>query len=524
MHTTLEKPLRFDEVTSDQHKATVRLSLTIGQYLQLLRNQKLIDRPTFNRGKVAKPDWKRKIITSIFKGLDLPKFVLWVKDGTLLKKIRAASESGDTTEAFNLLLNDPSQTYPIIDAVQRTTAIGEFSAGKLYTENGLTFFHRERFVDDYGNCTKKGLPENVYDEIFLDYVIDITLFFGSDEEASDYFVALNKGNTMNDQQIRNSFISAVGDFVKETANIIHSFDDVGHPLSTHHPLFDIEIIKQKGRVSDEKLKGKFIKTGVKRMEFDKWLSYCIAYSSWQRDKPTQCAVGGIDGDKLDSMYRNSYKKDFGETNETKGIKNLVLKTCNDIYQMLKGRKYYKQASAGACLNLYMFIDYLRQVSSLRVDDHGKFADWFFKIHNELCKSPPGDDRENDFKLTTRLGYTEKHLNFRLNSIYMKFKDKIQHDKEGNIVPGVYGELGIRILDKNRNITDTEAVDIFHIQAGKDAVTGEDITQADMIKAHIHPHSEGGLSVPENVVLTTKATNRPVIADLELPEDEDEDDD
>src|SRR6266404_6576142 len=123
--SALEKVIGADEQPTQKHKTTLRLSITIEQYLKLLKHNKLSEFPTFQRGSVAKPDWMRAIITTIFRGLDLPKFVLWVKDGNLLDDIR---EAQNDDEKFNILFNsEKGIQYPIIDALQRTHAIRKFN-------------------------------------------------------------------------------------------------------------------------------------------------------------------------------------------------------------------------------------------------------------------------------------------------------------------------------------------------------------------------------------------------------------
>lgn len=500
------------------HKTTTRLPLTIHQYLQLIKHDKLINTPVFNRGKVAKPDWQRGIITSIYRGLDLPKFVLWIPDAKLIDAIKK-----DVTKGFDILLDATEWRYPILDGVQRTHSIMEFAKHTLTTESTLEFFHDGVHYGhrDVGGQTFKDLEDLNADiaAIFSNYIIDVTLFYGTDEEASAYFIALNNGNPMNDQQKRNALISAVGDFIRLSANVEHSTDD------TRMGLFETQKVLTGAKgARKETLKGKYISTPVSKMQLDKWLAYVIAYSSFQRGLPKDSAVAGIETKNLNDMYSKSYKYDFGlnDQDKNKQIRKLVEENCNDILRMLRNQKYYKQASLGACLNIYLLIDYLRLNKILKIDDPEKFADWFFKIHTELCK--PVNGKESDYRVTTRLGFTKTFLNSRLNYIWDEFKKEVKTDANGSIVLGPYPKLGIRILDMKRNISDKDAIEIFHDQDAKCAVSGDDITQLDMIKAHKKPWSEGGMSTPSNIVLTTKAANRPVVEELVLPDGEEEEED
>ncbi|MCC6602813.1 MAG: DUF262 domain-containing protein [Anaerolineae bacterium] len=158
-------------------------------YIIFQREKKINPKPQYQRGAVWNLTKKQKLIDSILRGYDIPKFYLRIS-------------------------SDPDFEHEVVDGQQRLRAIWEFKNGEY------PLGEDSNDLPELGDLSEKyhdELPSDTMDKIGLFELNIVVIEQATDLEIRDLFLRLQEGVSLNPAEKRNAMPGNMRDFVADMA-------------------------------------------------------------------------------------------------------------------------------------------------------------------------------------------------------------------------------------------------------------------------------------------------------------------
>lgn len=411
----------------------------------------------FYNSTTSTPSKAQSIIAAIFMGLDLSE----------IKIVRTESKSDYPFES--------------IDGGHRKRAILNFVSNK---------FPIHKSFPEIGGLYFRQLDEATR-ERFLSYELRIVCYpVMNNVEKGRFFRQSNNSTPVNHQEMLNSYgDTAVANFVRETVRIVPRVNN------DTHPLFDYSINSKGEDIY------KYLAFANRRLDHDERVAR-ITYLVW-KDR----GLDACDKAELEELYES---KDFNDEMTCKKVFNKV-KACLDfMYEIAKVRRVYKksglsQQDFNMLMRLYIYMK--DKYGDFKIED----AEEFFRAYETAMLKFVGRDEKklisdqikdgNDIRLRHEAfrGYLTVHTSKRKAVDTCKWLIEV-----AGFDPF---ENGLKKLDSRRAFSRAMIEDKLAEQGFKCWVTGEKLTMKDAQGAHIRPHSKGGETIYENLVVVSAEHNR-----------------
>jgi hypothetical protein len=392
--------------TSMSGKNILKTVLTIRDLVSFEKNNLFMPLGELNRKFVWDMPRQRLLISSIFEGIDIPKFYYGIEDMSMLSQLMndnnnfqktTRKEAGAVLTDYLFVEGEPESVL-ILDSTQRTLSLLRYVNGNIRTLPDLIFNGR-----NIGKLKFSELPADVR-EAFLDYEIEVTFFFGAKDEQIEYFHRLNYGMPLNTVEFANAYNTVINDWIREKTNSTNP---------TVLPVFAVG--------SDNK--SKLLRMlNARGMKFQTCLSKCIAYSANRRGIFEHNSVGK---DALISLSKSTWPNltsvpVLDVQNETVNLTGEVEEIFGHIANIVKSPKggvKLENITDGLLLNLYMFLwgclNRARTNNEKLEIDYLQFAKEFFPVHVSMYdKKSSGYRRE--YEENTRRGVHGSELKTRMD--------------------------------------------------------------------------------------------------------------
>jgi hypothetical protein len=423
--------------------------LTVKQLIDWINEGKLVLNPAYQRAYVARELWARTFI------------------GALLQR------------AMNSVIHIrkmPNGTYEILDGLQRLTTLKKFYDSEFKTPT----YHNESlpiYVD--GGVIK--LPPSTMKEIqklsdsdiitnrFYSFKLGAIMYHESmtDDEASEVFWALNDNNTLTAQEKRNGILGTQSEWVREVSR-------KGEKFSLLPVLRVIYGIKND------------------RMQLDEMVARAVQYEVWHQTKKEGIYFGYADAATLDDLYQSVTYRYKPEA--FKSIAKEVERRFEIVRKIVaaSGAPDLHTKTVAKVLALYQLTYALEEKFGKAVKiDYDTFApNLWSELSNLADTKMMGIFNRKKTEFSELLGlYSPDEVGRKLAMILMSIH-----------------EVGIIKKDVRRCFSLDEKYRRWVDQDMKCAVTGEELTFDQAIGGHIIPHSKGGKTTYDNLVILSYKAN------------------
>ena len=427
----------------------------VKQFLEMAIGNNLILNPNFQREYVASEKWSKNFIAGIFR---------------------------KSTNSVIHLRKMKDGKYQVIDGLQRITTLINFSNNELKTPllNGQP-------LPIYVNGAPVQLKPSTYKEIeamnqesiiqlFNDFPIGVIEYDESmtDDEASEIFWMLNDNNDLTAQEKRNGILGNISDWVRNVSRL-------GETL----PVLDTVGVKSN-----------------KRMNIDEMVARAVQYEVWHQSPNCSNGIytGYADSSTIDDLYRNV---DFRNAQNSEVKKNLekitdeVARRFNIVKKIAdySGAPSLHTKTTSKVLTLYQLTyaleeEFGKEGKGMKID-YKNFSQNLWLQLNNLANI-----KLNPIAGRNKTEYTE------LIGLYSP--DEVMR-KMAMILKAI-GDIGITKKDPKRTFSAVEKYDCWIKQGCKCAVTGEELSFDKAIGGHMIPHSKGGTTTYENLVILSEKIN------------------
>jgi len=402
----------------------------------------------------------------------------------------------------------PSKAQGIIASIMTGMNIGEITLRDLshvpaanyllesidggHRKRSIKAFFENKFKDVITGKYFSELPEDVRKQ-FLDYELTFVIYENlSSIDAGKIFRALNETTQVNHQEMLNSYGDIpVANAVREMTRTVVGIDN------DCHELFEYTITK------DGKKSYKYVNFDNQRLRQDEMVARVFARYL------DNGQIGVADDKTLAEMYEGTYTA----TQIKKAIKQVT-----ELFDHLRKVAIYRKQELGPGLSqdefslhtrLYMYMS--ERYGEFKVDDYHEFFKTIFAVSRpffakqanmvpELLESSPYDKNKT------------KGQNFK-NALGEHRREVVIRETLSWLVDGI-GNIGgidlpslITITDKNRLFSREDREAKLAEQGFKCAVDGQPLTMKDAEGDHIIPHSKGGKTTYDNLVMIRKEYNR-----------------
>lgn len=394
-------------------KNYVQTKMMVEMICDLDKDNKLSHKFPLQRDQVWTNQQRRKLISTILEGDDLPKFFLWDKEGNSTDGVNP--EMVYEVIKNNLMKNLYEKTInlKIMDGYQRLVTLLMFYTNELRTESGLVIDGR-----DIGNLYFKDLPDNLKEQ-FLYFDLDITLYSRQEERFTQRFQNLNSGVRLTAAELTNSHNNMICNYVREKASI-HS--------------------KDQGKFAcfrcDENGISKLLRTPYgKRKEFDKILKQCMIHSLIKGNifEPMNITAKSsmikLSKSEWLDLSKIPIQNEFGDQhfNLSEEVETLY----DFINQIVMCPRKFTKIVTGVLLTLYIYLSHLKEKAKLNgksfvLSDPVQFSKEFFGAHMVMNESKingkPNKEFDKNYFEDSRRGSKEA-IQLRIEKIENKLKDK-----------------------------------------------------------------------------------------------------
>ena len=415
----------------------------------------LIDiRPEWQRMRVFKPVWGRALIRSLLE--DVTSSVLHVRK---LKDGR----------------------YQIIDGQQRITAIMAFLNGEFACASGDDGNVNIKYQGEYVKV-KPGKYKEMMRDKNADIIQEILMNFKfavieystdmTDDEASHVYCTINNGTPMNNQEIANAYIGVVPTWVRNSSR--------GSEYNNGE--CELPVVKH-------------FKFNNDRLAHDETIARSVVYE-YEYQAKNRYASATVQAIK-DIYTRAVYRKDV---EKFKPIANGVTRRWNMVRRLIEGSGTTKlfTKNPAQIITLFQFTYAMdSEFGSNAKIDYKTFAPklWDAMIRLSDRKLQKGNPSEKT-RFQVLLGRYIGHEIVEKNALVM-----LELSRHGE--PDAYG---VTVKDKVRGFSLKDKYRKWVEQDYCCAVTKNPLNCAEAIGGHIIPHSKGGLTVYENLVILSEEVN------------------
>lgn len=431
-----------------------RKDMTIRELYELFTHKKFDLHPAFQREEVAKLDFKQKLIKDIIR--------LGIPTNIIVRKL----DDG---------------RYQIIDGLQRLSAIFAYMGCEFKCEMSSEIIYKGKTIT-LPTVDIKGLHKckngDALFELLMKAYFNVTIYENiTDYEAAEIFRIYNNVNKLNDQELRNAYVHELGNWVRD-----YSRDP--YNKGTQLPVF------------------KSATFGKGRMKRDEMLARCLYFE--YLDQKESIYSQRVGKKELDDFYENAYYCS-DETN----LKKLTTKT----------------------INRFKFVDKVLRESQAPFlsKDHSRVV--FLYLMTYALEERFGKGYKVNIPVFTK-AYTEAFQNLcdkKLQGYAHRRQTRFEELMGKWMTQEVIERIGLMMseLDKMKDIgiTQTDAKRVFTVeekyrkwveQGCVCAVSGKELKFKDAVGGHIIPHSKGGSTTYDNLVILSAEVNTEM-SDMTLEE-------
>jgi hypothetical protein len=424
-----------------------------------------------------KPTKSRAIIKSILEGNDICEIALREMDREKIKV---------------------SYRFRSIDGGHRKRAIINFFANKFALGSDVVAY-LEGVAYDCSGKTYAELDEAVQ-KFFKSYVLRMVVYGKetTDAQAGEIFRLRNTSTHVNHQEMLNSFEdNLVAILVRNTARAIPQLGNAPHALFT--------LTKN----ADDEDKPIYWQVNPGRLLFDEFGARFLC-AILKEQGVTTCGDGELEnmyvslGDPVDGAWvSNPQAYNLAAQQFKKGL-DFVLKYATTRKSVAGGAMTYREAVMLTRIYLHLTKEFGSYGNGWSVKDWNEFYSNFKPaLDNFIGKNPA---RGNDIVYGNRSIAEAMKGHLGVYDVQFKIENTVEwllKELEENFVPI---EMLIIAKDKTRGISRNELETIWLKQNKLDFVTGKPLNFADAVGGHIVAHSEGGLTLPNNIVAIHKDIN------------------
>jgi hypothetical protein len=405
--------------------------------------------------------------------------------------------------------NEPSKSQGIIASILYGFDIGEISivrndTGEKYPFESIDGGHRKRgilrFINNkfpihksvpvVGGLYFSELPADVR-EMFLNYQLRLVTYSPmSNVEKGATFRKRNFSTSVNHQEMLNSYgRTPVASFVRNTVRIVPRENNETHDLFTYTL-----------SSADAEPRFKFLNFANRRLDHDERVAR-ILYMVWIGERLDAC-----DKPQLEELYNEQISE-----NDMKPLANKVNQCLDFLYAVAVARRRLKnnglsQSEFTMLMRLWFYFK----------EKHGNFklvdADQFYREFDKAMLKFTGRDEKKLIKGTIKDGKDVRliHEAFRgyltVHTSKRKMNDTCFWLTEKAGFNPIESE-SISVVDTKRFFSNAEIAEKLAEQDYKCWVTGEKLTMKQAQGAHIIPHSKGGKTEWNNLVVVSAEHNR-----------------
>jgi len=424
-------------------------NLSVKQLLEWISEGKLVLNPAYQRAYVAKQKWARTFI------------------GALLQR------------AMNSVIHIrklPNGTYEILDGLQRLTTLKKFYASEFKTPT----YHNES-LPIYVNGGVVKLPPSTMTEIqklsdsdiimdrFYNFQLGAIMYDESmtDDEASEVFWTLNDNNTLTPQEKRNGILGTQSEYVREVSRKGEKF----------------ALLPVLGVIHDIK---------NDRMQIDEMVARAVQYEVWHQTKTEGIYFGYADAGILDDLYQSVIYRYKPEA--FKSIAKEVERRFEIVRKIVSasGAPSLHTKTVNKVLALYQLTYALEEKfgKAMKID-YDEFAPNLWSQMSILA-----DTKLMPISIRTKTEFSELLGLYSPDQVCRKLA----------MILAVIDDVGIIKKDERRLFSLDEKYRRWVDQDMKCAVTGEELTFDKAIGGHIIPHSKGGTTTYDNLVILSYKAN------------------
>mgnify|MGYP003343796885 CR=1 FL=1 len=426
---------------------------------------------------IKNPIKSRAIIKSILEGNDICEIALREMD----------------REKINV-----TYRFRSIDGGHRKRAIIAYFANKF----GLgpdVICHVGKVTYDCSGKTYAELDEAVQ-KFFKSYVLRIVIYGKetTDAQAGEIFRLRNTSTHVNHQEMLNSFEdNLVAVLVRNTARAIPQLGNAPHALFT---------LTKNANDEDKPI---YWQVNPGRLLFDEFGARFLC-AILKEQGVTTCGDGELEnlyvslGDPVDGAWvSNPQAYNLAAQQFKKGL-DFVLKYASTRKSTAGGAMTYREAVMLTRIYLHLTKEFGSYGNGWSVKDWNEFYSNFKPaLDNFIGKNPL---RGNDIVYGNRSIAEAMKGHLGVYDVQFKIENTVKwllEELEQNFVPI---ELLIVVKDKTRGLSRDALEAIWLKQKQKCFVTGKPLNFADAVGGHIVAHSEGGLTLPNNIVAIHKDIN------------------
>lgn len=433
----------------DENPYTIE-EFTIEETYDMLKNNLIELNPIFQRGEIAPKNWMIDVIQAIWRRSSINSF------------------------HFRKLPHPCVYRYQVLDGLQRLTSIINYMSNNIpvHTNKKTPVYlpYEDNYVEGYWFDLRKDKKN-----IFLNRKITVTVYSEkmTNTEAAIVFGNINNNNKLSDQEIRNAIIGYISDAVRQTVNP-HEEEE-----NRKHPLFEILALKNDRRQIEEAY-AKMFQYEYNQSEEGNFNAYVVSDSSlWEMYRE---ARGQTDKKLADKISKISHRR---------------LSMLKEIYDFTEPR--LRKAVFGKASKLvfhYCFLLFIE--SKYTIEDIKEFAkkytETFFLLYNDTETLYDGKQRSRSqviFKNYVGLKFIEQ-VDFKMNLMLEAIKGEGLSRKPE--------------LDEDRYFPLHMQYERW-LEVGKICEHSRKKTEFDdIVGGHIIPHSRGGKTVYENLMVIDKKIN------------------
>ena len=424
--------------------------ITIGDLVDLRRQEIAKPNHEYQRGVVWKREQQMKLIDSVLRGYQLPIIYLHYK-----KRIVA-----DMTQ----------ESYDIIDGQQRITALHDFVEGAfpLFAVDDEKarfpkFLHNEPCP--WGEKDFHGLPEHLKERLLNTKLPVAKIETDNDNEVRDLFVRLQSGFPLNDQEKRDSYPGEFTNFILSVG---------GKPQITRypgHPFFQ-RVLR--------------MKPGQDRGRTRR-LAAQIAILFLERRNNGSDYFTDINARAIDDYYYANLDFDSG-SEDCKRLREIL-----DKLNHLLGDGRMPRLRAHDAIHLVLFLDsiwddYTRSWEATLQGAQGSFSE-------SLARAVQSSKQGNPDETWLKYGIWTRSNSDRGDRI------RLRHRYYSQRMVDFLGNLTFK--DPQRTFGPLEREIIYWRENGKCQVCSADVLWNEAEIHHVQPHSEGGRTKLNNGALVHK---------------------
>lgn len=414
------------------------------------------------------PTKRQAIIGSIFKGIDISEMKI-----------------NERTQEERLKF---SEKYESIDGGNRKRAIRDFYNNKFRLNSNYNSDIGAKFYYELSDDEKNR---------FMNFKIRFVVYRKlTPMQKAHVWETTNNSTPVNHQEMMNG----VGDI--PVANMIRQFARTDNRLrSWNHPLFEVKYNK------DNKIIGEWLSFDPTRLTYDRLVAR-IASVVHQNEKPSSC-----DDAEIEILYCDSKIDD----NNIKSMEKKV-KSCLDfIYTIAKEKRntishFAKITEDEFIILMRLYFTYKDRYDSFSIKDTREWYDYFRLAFSGLNKKNPSDyglemidtyeknSKEKKMRAALFSENLRKHRTLRWN-------DSVKWMEKYYLIPEELIERKILIvLDSRRKINRSDRELLLNKQRGLCYIDGNKLMLEDAEAGHIIPHSEGGSTSLDNIVMIRRIHN------------------